>query len=218
MENKPLAKNNLLQDLAIEYFALSPSITVKEVSDKLDIPVRTLVRWRSNPDFGEAVYKRAMVEYALELPAVLHSTITEAQNGNVQAQRLVLEQFGKLTKNNVNIIISPFEQFIQNNNDKGSKEINFEEMPIVEPQDVEIESKVEVKDEKEERNRNFQDLQRQEAKRKRNLKQKEWYRWRKRAKSVGVEPLKNKRPTPLQRKEWENKIIAAEKLRDTEKE
>ena len=215
MENTSLSKNNLLQDLAIEYFALSPKITVKEVSDKLDIPLRTLVRWRSNPDFGEAVYKRAMVEYGLELPAVLHSTIAEAKNGNVQAQRLVLKQFGKLVKNNVNIIISPFEQFLQGNVEKESKEINFEEIPVIEPEDVVIESKDSVKTEKEERNRNFLDLQREEAKRKRNLKQKEWYRWRKRAKAVGVESLKNKRPTPLQRKNWENSIIAAENLRDS---
>ena len=44
-----------------------------------------------------------------------------------------------------------------------------------------------------------------------NKKQKEWYNWRKRAKKVGIEPLKSKRPTPGQRKEWQNKIIVAEK-------
>ena len=43
-----------------------------------------------------------------------------------------------------------------------------------------------------------------------NKKQKEWYKWRKRADKVGVSPLKNRRPTPAQRKEWQNKIIQAE--------
>ena len=43
-----------------------------------------------------------------------------------------------------------------------------------------------------------------------NLKQKEWYKWRKRAEAVGVEPLKSRRPTPAQRQDWQNKIIEAE--------
>ena len=34
-----------------------------------------------------------------------------------------------------------------------------------------------------------------------NAKQREWYKWRKRAKKVGVSPLKSRRPTPAQRKE-----------------
>jgi hypothetical protein len=48
-----------------------------------------------------------------------------------------------------------------------------------------------------------------------NKKQKEWYNWRKRAKTVGIEPLKGRRPTAGQRKEWQNKIIAAEKSNDS---
>ena len=48
-----------------------------------------------------------------------------------------------------------------------------------------------------------------------NEQQKEWYKWRKRAKAVGVEPLKGRRPTPAQRKDWQDKIIAAE-LANTE--
>ena len=50
----------------------------------------------------------------------------------------------------------------------------------------------------------------------RNAKQKNWYRWRVRAKAVGIEPLKGKRPTPAQRQEWENSIIKAERLADSE--
>ena len=39
--------------------------------------------------------------------------------------------------------------------------------------------------------------------------------WRKRAKAVGITPLKGRRPTPNQRKEWEESIIKAEKLANT---
>ena len=49
-----------------------------------------------------------------------------------------------------------------------------------------------------------------ESKEEYNAKQREWYKWRKRADKVGVEPLKNRRPTPGQRKEWQSKIIQAE--------
>ena len=45
----------------------------------------------------------------------------------------------------------------------------------------------------------------------RNEKRKEWYKWKKRAKAVGIPPLKAKRPTKGQRKEWELSIIEAEK-------
>jgi hypothetical protein len=43
-----------------------------------------------------------------------------------------------------------------------------------------------------------------------NRKQKIWYEWKKRAKAVGIEPLKAKRPTKGQRKTWEDKIVRRE--------
>jgi hypothetical protein len=43
-----------------------------------------------------------------------------------------------------------------------------------------------------------------------NDKRKEWYKWKKRAKAVGIEPLPAKKPTKGQRKEWEQRIIEAE--------
>ena len=44
----------------------------------------------------------------------------------------------------------------------------------------------------------------------RNDRQKEWYYWRKRAQNVGVEILKNNRPTKKERESWKNKIILNE--------
>ena len=49
----------------------------------------------------------------------------------------------------------------------------------------------------------------------RNAKQKNWYKWRVRAKAVGIEPLKGRRPTPAQRKDWEKSIIKAERLAES---
>lgn len=222
-EKALIDKNKTLKALAIEYLALQPNISVTEVSEKLGIPRRTLTHWRSNPDFGEAVYKRAMVEFGLELPAVLKAAVKEAKAGNVQAQRLVLEHSGKLVKNNVNVIISPWEMFI-NEKEKEDKEIteaDFQEIPTdIKSEDIKLENanpKGRIKEEKKKLdNQSFKEIQKEVSKHKRNLKQKEWYNWRKRAKAVGVEPLKSKRPTPAQRKEWEELIIAKEKLSNPE--
>ena len=38
-----------------------------------------------------------------------------------------------------------------------------------------------------------------------------WYEWRIRAKKVCIKPLASKRPSPNERKKWENKIIQVEK-------
>lgn len=221
MEKALVNKNKTLKALAIEYLALQPNISAVELSDKLNIPRRTLTRWRSNPDFGEAVYKRAMVEFGLELPSVLKAAVKEAKAGNVQAQRLVLEHSGKLVKNNVNVIISPWEMFI-NEKEAENKEIteaDFQEIPTeIQSKDIKLEEnnanpRGRIKKEKKKLdNQSFKEIQKEVSKHKRNLKQKEWYNWRKRAKAVGVEPLKGRRPTPNQRKEWEDSIIAAEKL------
>ena len=43
-----------------------------------------------------------------------------------------------------------------------------------------------------------------------NKARREAYKWSKRAKLAGIEPLPAKRPTPNQKKEWMDKIIAAE--------
>jgi len=220
MENKALiSKSDTKKAMAIEYFVLQPNMSKKEISEKLDIPIRTLVSWCSNPDFADAVWKRTLEEFSLQLPAVTKSIFNEAAGGNVQAQRLAVELMGKLVKNQVNIIVSPFEQFMKEikPNDNGVREVKVEDIPEIKVEDVEVVDNSKPKETpKQEKVRNFKEIQKEISKQKRNLKQKEWYRWRKRAEAVGVEPLKSKRPTPLQRKEWENSIIAAEKLADTQ--
>ena len=103
MSKSLVNKTETLKALAIEYMALQPNISKKEVCEKLDIPSRTLTEWCSDPNFGSALYKRAMVEYGLELPAILKALTKEARGGNVQAIRTVLEHTGKMSKNNVNV-------------------------------------------------------------------------------------------------------------------
>ena len=99
--------------LAIDLFAFNPQMTVQQVADKLGVTKKSVLQWREDPNFIDAIYDRYMVEFGSQLPSVLNAMVREAQAGNVQAGRLVLEHSGKLVKN-INVTIdSPFEKFLK---------------------------------------------------------------------------------------------------------
>ena len=200
---------------AIEMYALQPSITASEVANTIGVSKELVYIWRKNPNFVDAIYDRYMVEFGSELPAVLSAMIREAKAGNVQAGRLILEHSGKLVKN-VNVTIdSPFEKFL-----KADKvEIEYEDAEIEEI----VDSVSDIDTELPERNTGSQKervekekkqlkkrILTETQKKNRNLKRKEWNAWIARAKSVGVEILPARRPTPAQKKEWREKIIRRE--------
>mgnify|MGYP000070466226 CR=1 FL=1 len=210
---------NPAQDMAIDLYASQPNIQAQQVADKCNVPIETIYKWRKNVNFIEAIYDRYMVEFGGQLPSVLMAMVREAQAGNVQAGRLVLEHSGKLVKN-VNVTIdSPFEKFLKKVDHIEDAEIVEDDEVVEMIQEIPIESELPVrntesqidrsKKEKKKLDKTIKDeIKRQEY----NRKQKEWYNWRKRAKAVGIEPLKSKRPTPGQRKEWQDKIVAAESI------
>jgi hypothetical protein len=202
-----LAKKNPQKVLAIELLALNPNMTIKEVAERVGVTEKSIHHWRKDVLFVDKVYERYMTEFGGQLPAVINAMVREAKHGNVQAARLVLEHSGKLVKN-VNITIdSPFEKFLKSE-DIQDAEIIEEFDEIVVPEDLpERKKPVSVKKEKIVLKR---EIDKELSKKNRNEKRKEWYKWNKRAKAVGIEPLKAKRPTKGQRKEWEQSIIAAE--------
>jgi len=205
------------KDLAVELFATQPDLTIAEVAAMIGVTPKAVKTWRENINFMEAIYDRYMVEFGGELPAVLMAMVREAKSGNVQAGRLVLEHSGKLVKN-VNVTIdSPFEKFmkkvevadvvdaeiIEEGMDVISEEYQSislperkKESPIARVREEKKKIKISIKEE----------VKRQDY----NRKQKIWYEWKKRAKAVGIEPLKAKRPTKGQRKTWEDKIVRRE--------
>ena len=78
----------------------------------------------------DAIYKRYMEVAGISLPAVIGAMIREAESGNVQAGRLVLEHFGKLD-NRVKIQVeSPFEKFMR------FEEVDVEEAEFVDNKEV----------------------------------------------------------------------------------
>ena len=213
MEKSLKVKNKPQKVLAVELFALQPSISLEQVANKIGVSKKTIENWRSDPNFLDACYDRYMIEFGSQLPSVLNAMVREAQAGNVQAGRLVLEHSGKLVKN-INITVdSPFEKFLKSVPDaevvadaeivEAAEDISFESLPErnTENQQQRI---------KNEKVLNRKAIEKEEKRLKYNIQQKEWYKWRKRAKAVGIEPLKGRRPTPAQRKDWQEKIIQAE--------
>ena len=184
-------------------------MTVKELAIELGVTERTIVKWRTDPNFMDAIYDRYMVLFGGELPAVLNAMIREAKSGNVQAGRLVLEHSGKLVKN-INVTVdSPFEKYLKavDIDDAEDAEIieAMEDIPVIETL-PERDTEPPVKRNKREKKQIDDAIKKEQY----SQKRKEWYKWQKRAKAAGVEPLSARRPTKGQRKAWEDEIIKKE--------
>ena len=98
--------------IAVELVAMSPSITVKEIAEKVGCNATVVRTWLRDPAFIDAWYKRYMEVAGAELPHVVGAMIREAKEGNVQAGRLILEHFGKLDTRVKIQVESPFEKFL----------------------------------------------------------------------------------------------------------
>ena len=204
-----LQKYDQIKKVAVEHFATNPGLTVKELAIELGVTERTIVKWRTDPNFMDAIYDRYMVLFGGELPAVLNAMIREAKSGNVQAGRLVLEHSGKLVKN-INVTVdSPFEKYLKavDIDDAEDAEIieAMEDIPVIETL-PERDTEPPVKRNKREKKQIDDAIKKEQY----SQKRKEWYKWQKRAKAVGVEPLSARRPTKGQRKAWEDEIIKKE--------
>ena len=211
-------KKNPAKTLAAELLALNPHLTIQKVAKQVGVTERTVHLWKQDPNFVEAIYDRYMLEFGTEIPAVLNAMVREAKEGNVQAGRLVLEHSGKLVKN-VNVTIdSPFEKFLKGA--QVAEVVSDEEIIDVAAEMVNDDSLPERNTEDQgkraarEKKITIKEIKKEEQRTKYNAKQKEWYRWRKRAKKAGIPPLKSRRPTPAQRKEWQRSIIQAESSQD----
>ena len=214
MEELANIKKNPAKTLAAELLALNPHLTIEKVANQVGVTERTVHLWKQDPNFVEAIYDRYMLEFGIEIPAVLNAMVREAKEGNVQAGRLILEHSGRLVKN-INVTIdSPFEKFLKGA--EVAEVVSDEEIIDVAAETVDDESLPERNTEDQgkravrEKKITIKEIKKEEKRVKYNAKQKEWYKWRKRAEKVGVPSLKSRRPTPAQRKEWQRKIILAE--------
>ena len=97
---------------AIELLASQPDMDLRKIAEESGVSHPTLLRWRQESAFLEAVYDRYMQLFGGKLPGVLNSMIRESRLGNVAAARLVMEAAGKLVKRISVKVESPFEKFI----------------------------------------------------------------------------------------------------------
>jgi len=189
--------------VAIDMLVTDPEAKMKDVAEESGVAVSTLQRWMKDPEFVEVFYQKYMVTFGSKLPKILNSMIREAEAGNVQAGRLVLEHSGKLIKRvEVANHKSPFEKFLSSDS-SDMKEVEVLDADYeVFPQRPEVPEKPITKTEL---------TQKQRALNKKNKKRREARRWRERAERVGVSPPKKGRQTPAQRKAWQDKIAKREK-------
>ena len=188
------------KSIAIDMLVTSPETSIQDVADKAGVTTNTIRNWFKDPEFVEVYYQKYMVTFGSRLPNVLNSMVREAEAGNVQAGRLVLEHSGKLIKRvEVENHQSPFEKFLNTQVPVEAEVIeDIEEVQVFPQRPVIPENPVQIKlDEK--------------KKEKKNKKRREARRWRERAEAVGVHAPRQGRQTPRQRKEWQEKVEKREK-------
>ena len=184
--------------IAIDMMVTDPEAKIKDVAEEAGVAVSTIQRWMKDPEFVEVFYQKYMVTFGAKLPKILNSMIREAEAGNVQAGRLVLEHSGKLIKRvEVANHQSPFEKFLTTQ-DAEIMDVDYEVMP----QRPIVPDKPITKKES---------AQKQKRLDRKNKKRREARNWRKRAERVGIEKPDKGRQTPAQRKAWQEKIESREK-------
>tara|TARA_R100000900_G_scaffold37575_2_gene31145 strand:- start:1587 stop:2195 length:609 start_codon:yes stop_codon:yes gene_type:complete len=183
------------KSLAIDILVTSPEASIQNVADKAGVTTATIRNWFKDPEFVEVFYQKYMVTFGARLPNVLNSMVREAEAGNVQAGRLVLEHSGKLIKRvEVNNHQSPFEKFLNTQVPEDAEIIEYDEIEVLPQRPVLPDKPIDEKKNK-----------------LKNKKRREARRWRERAEAVGIEPPKQGRQTPAQRKQWQEKITKREK-------
>ena len=206
-------KFNIKQLTAIERIAADPGYKTKQLAADLKVDVETVRDWKNNINFISAVYDRFMDIAGKHMPDVIMAQIREAKAGNTQAATLVLKHFGKFQDTITLKIESPFDQFL--------KRRDIEDAEIVPADAIEIGNSFELPEAIVDRDP-INDLPKPRVRRENKKIKKiysrqkyldnrnERYRWLKRAKKVGIDPLGRGKPPPERLRAWHDSIVKAE--------
>ena len=185
---------------ALEFMTTYPSAKMEEVAEESGVTKSTIHLWMRDPEFVEVFYQKYMVSFGSKLPSILNAMIREAEAGNVQAGRLILEHSGKLIKRvEINNTRSPFEKFLEKDVYPEAEDAEFTVMPERPIYEKKIKPKTKAQEKAE-----IVKMEKAIEKRRESAK------WRTRAKRSGVEVLPQGRKTPNQIKEWREKVVKAE--------
>ena len=198
---------------AMEFMIANAGATYQEIADQAGVSKGTVQYWMKDPEFIEVFYQKYMVSFGAKLPSVLNSMIREAEAGNVQAGRLVLEHSGKLIKRvEIQNHQSPFEKFLGTQEAEVLQNAEVQEAEIIEDhEEIQILPQRPIIAEEDRVSRKTKPKPTIRANQQRNKKRREARRWKQRAEAVGMKPLGSGRPTPKQRREWREKVMEAEK-------
>jgi len=196
--------------LAIDVLVTNPEAKIQDVANKAGVTKATIHNWLKDPEFVEVFYQKYMITFGAKLPNILNSMIREAEAGNVQAGRLILEHSGKLIKRvEVANHKSPFEKFLT------SQVADMQEVEVLDADFDELEIEVlpqrPIIDKPPKKKTKQQSLRELNAKERKNKKRREARRWRERAEAIGIERPKQGRQSPAQRDAWQEKVINREK-------
>ena len=196
--------------LAIDVLVTNPEAKIQDVANKAGVTKATIHNWLKDPEFVEVFYQKYLITFGAKLPNILNIMIREAEAGNVQAGRLVLEHSGKLIKRvEVANHKSPFEKFLT------SQVADMQEVEVLDADFDELEIEVlpqrPIIDKPPKKKTKQQSLRELNAKERKNKKRREARRWRERAEAIGIERPKQGRQSPAQRKAWQEKVINREK-------
>ena len=204
------------QKVAIEYLAVNPGMSNKELSNLIKVKPRTISGWRNNPKFIDAQYDRFMEITGKELPALVLALIEEGKQGNVKAIELALKHFGKFQDSVTIKIESPFMQHLK------ASEINMDnftdaEFTVVTDEPIELPPRDQINNKPQSRTRK-ENISVKEIIKKNTPKHKKYLKdlsarrkLVKRAKAVNLEPLPAGRPTEAARRKWMDKLEKLER-------
>ena len=195
--------------LVVDMLVSQPEARIQDVADKAGVTKATVHNWLKDPEFVEVFYQKYMITFGSKLPNVLNAMLREAEAGNVQAGRLILEHSGKLIKRvEVANHKSPFEKFLT------SEVADIQEVEVL---DADFEDTIEVLPKRPEVVKAPKKMTQIEEKRQlkkvlnKNEKRREARQWRIRAERVGVDRPSQGRQTKTQREDWQQKVINREK-------
>ena len=193
---------------ALEFMTVYPSAKMEEVAEEAGVNKQTIYLWLRDPEFVEVFYQKYMVSFGSKLPSILNAMIREAEAGNVQAGRLILEHSGKLIKRvEINNHISPFEKFL---NKEVPSDFKEETEETEEAEFTVLPQRPVIPEKKDKPKSKSQELKELYDKKRYLKKRREAQQWRKRATKLGVDLLQRGRKTESQMRNWHNKIIEKE--------
>ena len=193
---------------ALEFMTVYPSAKMEEVAEEAGVNKQTIYLWLRDPEFVEVFYQKYMVSFGSKLPSILNAMIREAEAGNVQAGRLILEHSGKLIKRvEINNHISPFEKFL---NKEVPSDFKEESEETEEAEFTVLPQRPVIPEKKDKPKSKSQELKELYDKKRYMKKRREAQQWRKRATKLGVDLLQRGRKTESQMRNWHNKIIEKE--------